>query len=242
MRGTRISRTSGRWRIRAGSPRDRMGGTRISRWVACGLWGGCLCVGTRRSLFRRRGPGGLCALRVHRALFVSGPALSVSGPGALRVGPRYFRCWVFMCRGSVSGLVLFVSGPGAFVSDPGVLPVGPSPLCVGTRRSLCRVPVLCVGARLSVSSLPGALCVGPRRSLSPTHRAEGPDTESAGPQAQTVGPRHRRGRSMRTSMRSAPANLCDHRGIHAGVLFALASGMRRTCVASVQGCHQSVRA
>ena len=77
------------------------------------------------------------------------PALSVSGPGPLCVGPS----------------MLSVSDPAALslsVSGPSTLCVGAGALCVGPRHSLCRGPgALCIEPRHSF-----AVCVGPRHSLS----------------------------------------------------------------------------
>ena len=111
---------------------------------------GALCVGSlsgRRSLCR--GPA-LCV----------GPALFVSGPGALcRAGAP--------CVGVLSGSV---SGPGALS-----LCRGPE-LCAGARRSVCRGRrSLCRGPALSLS-------VGARRSLcrAPALFVSGPSTLSIG--------------------------------------------------------------
>ena len=109
---------------------------------------GALCVGARRSLCRApalsvsvSGPGALCVgpwrslcrggALCRAALSVSGPALSVSRPGALSLF-----------------LSLSVSGPGVSVSGPGVV-------CVGPRRCLCQVPALS-----DFVSGPGALVLG----------------------------------------------------------------------------------
>ena len=111
------------------------------------------------------------------AFSVSGLAHSVSNPGALCVGSGA------LCVGpwrSVSGpalsVSLSVSGPGALCVRLRRSACVSVCMCVGPRRSVCRVPGLsvsgpgafCVGARrsqaLSVSG-PDALCVGPRRSL-----------------------------------------------------------------------------
>ena len=85
------------------------------------------------------------------------PALSVSGPGALCVGP-----WHFLCRGPA----LSVSGPGALpalsLSGPGALWSGLGALCVAARRSLCPGRSLCWAPALSVSD-PVSVWRTPRR-------------------------------------------------------------------------------
>ena len=98
---------------------------------------GALCLGCRRSLYR-------------------GPALSVSGPGAL--------CALFVSR---FGASVSVSGPQRCALCGTVGPHRSLAVCVGARRSLCRGPVslcqgsgpLCRAPALSVSE-PGTLCVG----------------------------------------------------------------------------------
>ena len=119
------------------------------------------CCKASRSVL---GPGGF-GVGSRRSL-CRAPALSVSGPGALCVGP-----------GAVS---LSVSCPAISVSSPVAL-------CVRARRSLCRGPALSVwgpgvGAWRSLRRAPalflsvGALCVGPRRFLcrDPTLSVSGP--------------------------------------------------------------------
>ena len=97
-------------------------------------------VAKLRDLFRGpavslSGPGALC-----RA-----PALSVSGPGAVFVGPRRSMCQVLRARHSLCRAPTLLSGPGA-------LCVGPGALCVGPRRSLSRGPAVSLSG-------PDALCV-----------------------------------------------------------------------------------
>ena len=146
---------------------------------------GALCVGPRRSSGRGgplpmlavSGPDGLC-VALRRSL-CGGPALFVSGLGALSVGARRS---------------LHVSGPSA--------------LCVGARRfwavsvsgpgglSLCRVSMSGPGGRPALS-MARAVYVGPRRSLSgslsgpgspPMLFVSGPDAVSvSGPGALCVG-------------------------------------------------------
>ena len=87
-------------------------------------------------------------------------ACSVSGPGALCVGPRRS---LRLCLGPA----LSVSGPVA--------------LCVWARRSLCRA--LCRALALSVSG-PVALCVWARRSFCQA----GPQAESRVPPIQLRAP------------------------------------------------------
>ena len=120
---------------------------------------------------------------------------SVSGPGALCVGPWHSLALCVGPRRSIARCV----GDRRSVSSTAALPplsVSPGALCVGTlsvsgpRRSLCRGPALtvsgspsalCVGA-LSVSGL-GVLFVGPRRSLCVSARRS-----ASGPSALCVGP------------------------------------------------------
>ena len=144
------------------------------------------CIGTPPSLYLLRWGPHVGA----RRSFCRGPAICLSGSGALCVGPRRSLCRAPallasgpaapFCRGPV---LSFESrrrgGPKAplwrSVCRAPPLSVG---VCVGARRSvsgpgapsLCGGPALCVGARRSFVSGPGAvgagaLCVGPRRSL-----------------------------------------------------------------------------
>ena len=162
----------------------------------------CFCIGARRSsALSVSGPGaprwcrrlGRCFCEASflcpgPALFVSGPgalcrapALFVSGPGALCRGPALLAKTYSLSSRRRGPAVLFqdsfchvpavcVSGPGAFCRG---LCRGPAVLfrrclCRG-RRSLCRGPalLLCVGARRSLCRGPALLlCVGARRSVS----------------------------------------------------------------------------
>ena len=121
-----------------------------------------VCVGARRSLCQAlalsvSGPGALCVGPRFRA-----PTLFVSGPGAVCFGARRS-----LCR----RLALSVSGPGAVCVWPRrYLYQGPS-LSRSFCRSLCRAPALSVSGRGALCikgrslALSVALCVGPRRSL-----------------------------------------------------------------------------
>ena len=83
------------------------------------------------------------------------------------------------------------------MSGPVAMWVGSRLLCVGPRRSLCRVGArrsLCVSLSLSLCRAvlgPGALCLGARRSLcrGPASLCQGPALSVSGPGALCVGAR-----------------------------------------------------
>ena len=141
----------------------------------------------------------LCRFPALPALSVLGPGallcrgpFSVSGPGALCVGPRRSLCRVPALSRSCRGPALSVSGPGALslcvsgsVSGPGALPplsvLGPGTSCrppgtlslsvSGAQCSLCHAPVsvlsrssLCRGAALCALH---PVCKPPIQSASP---------------------------------------------------------------------------
>ena len=139
--------------------------------------------GPRRSL--RRGPA--LSVSGHGALCRALP-LSVSGHGALYRAPplaRRFLCSGALCKAVCRALALSVSGPGG--------------LCVGHRRS---PSAMCVGARRSLAvSGPNALCVG-----APLLSVSGPGALS-----------QRRGPAVAVS---GPGTLC--------VALALCVGARRS--------------
>ena len=122
----------------------------------------CFCIGARRSsALSVWGPGGTLRRRVcgdRRSPVVSetvaGPALFVSGPGALCRAPALCRARRSLCRGPVLSVRFVTSWRSVR---------GPA-LCVGTRRSLCRGRALCHGARRSLRRGP-ALCAWARQTL-----------------------------------------------------------------------------
>ena len=125
----------------------------------------CLCRGPALSRSPGSGPGALAPLSVEpgtlcvgpRCFSVSAPALSVSGPCALCVGPGTLLLSVSASL-SVSGPVGARRSPALSVSGPGTLSLSVSGSVSGPRS-----PALSVsGAALSVSG-PGA--VWPRSSL-----------------------------------------------------------------------------
>ena len=193
-----------------------------------------LCVEARRSLCR--GPAlsvdvGVKASGPLLTLCVSGPAISVSVPGALCVRPRRSLCWGpalcvwprrSLCRAPVEaqrslyrGSALTMSGPGAprqgLCRGAAVLSSGRLCVGVGARVSGRRsVKVLCVGphvgpgavgARRSVSSL--ALCVEPGALCRVGARRSSPNTPCLAPVSVVSG-----GSQALSAVMSGPGGLC----------------------------------